>query len=169
MKRIEHNIAIDAEGNRNVGRIEYEDGEIHHGVTYTDEWRTVERIEYPNGVTEYGLKQRRQQGEYPTSERIEHPDGSVEHNAVFGDGFRHIGQTVFADGDVHHDITVREDGTVTIGRAEIADTPEENVAPAERPKPGELLHPIDSDEGPFAPAPLRAFIATTDHQSAPRY
>jgi hypothetical protein len=36
MKRVEHNIAVDAEGNRNVGRIEYEDGEVHHGVTYTE-------------------------------------------------------------------------------------------------------------------------------------
>jgi hypothetical protein len=138
MKRIEHDVAIDAEGNRNVGRIEYEDGEIHHDVTYTDEWHTVERIEYPNGVREYGLKQRR--GECPAWERIEYPNGNVEYNVVYGDDFPCIAHTVLADGDDHHDITVREDRTVTIGRAEISKTSDKNAAPAERPEPGELLH-----------------------------
>jgi hypothetical protein len=138
MKRVEHNIAIDAEGNRNVGRIDYEDGEIHHGAVYTEDERTVERIDYPSGVKEYGLKQRR--GEHPTCERIEYPNGNVEYNVVYGDGFRRIGHTVFAGGDIHYDITVRKDGTVTIGRAEISERQDENAAPAERPEPGQLLH-----------------------------
>jgi hypothetical protein len=138
MKRVEHNIAVDAEGNRNVGRIEYEDGEVHHGVTYTEEGRTVECIEYPTGASEYGLKHRK--GEYPTSERIEYPNGNVECNVVYGDGFRRVAHAVFADGDIHYDITVRDDGTVTIGRAEIHETSEENAAAMERPEPGELLH-----------------------------
>jgi hypothetical protein len=47
-----------------------------------------ERIEYPSGVKEYGLKQRR--GEYPTCERVEYPNGNVEYNVVYGDGFRRI-------------------------------------------------------------------------------